>query len=105
MGEAVPESSTALALSRNAADASEKSRAEMKSKTSPAMKAPFSGKACPTGSESISFEQTNPKAEGSLSHKRYQKYKKAKTAEQAMRLGAAQGDLKHDFGKGYLKRC
>eukprot|EP00930_Biecheleria_cincta_P027418 TRINITY_DN19267_c0_g1_i2.p1 TRINITY_DN19267_c0_g1~~TRINITY_DN19267_c0_g1_i2.p1 ORF type:complete len:466 (+),score=51.89 TRINITY_DN19267_c0_g1_i2:34-1431(+) len=45
---------------------------------------------------------SNPKSKGSDAYKRYAKYQKAKTLQQAMQLGAAFGDVQHDHKRGYL---
>jgi len=42
---------------------------------------------------------------GSDSYNRYEKYKKAKTPNEAIRLGALKGDIKNDFQKGFVKRA
>jgi hypothetical protein len=64
-----------------------------------------SRRGCPTApTDAIRFEQTNPKAAGSSARKRYEKYKKAKTVQQAIDLGACGMDLKWDFKRGFCKR-
>merc|ERR1719353_2084059 len=64
-----------------------------------------SRRGCPTApTDAIRFEQTNPKAAGSCARKRYEKYKKAKTVQQAIDLGACGMDLKWDFKRGFCKR-
>jgi ubiquitin-protein ligase len=51
----------------------------------------------------IEFEQTNPKRKGSKAYERYEAYKVAKKVEEAMKLGAAKGDLVNDHKAAYLK--
>jgi len=63
-----------------------------------------SGDACPLDNEPIAFVQTNPKTKGKTSWDRYEKYKAARTPKEALSLGAAKGDLLHDFKKGFMKR-
>jgi len=58
----------------------------------------------PTGDDPIEFEDPNPKNATSASGLRYAKYMKAKTVQEALKLGAAKGDIAHDFKKGYLRR-
>merc|ERR1712129_567646 len=61
--------------------------------------------ACPTGNDAVVFQQTNPKRAGTGSATRYAQYSKAKTVNEALRLGAVKGDIPNDFNKGYLKRA
>lgn len=58
----------------------------------------------PEDSEDILFEQANPKREGSGAFERYEKYKRARSVSEALRLGAVKGDVAHDYKKGFLKR-
>ena len=51
----------------------------------------------------IEFLQENPKRVDSLPWQRYEKYKVAKTWQEAKDLGAYEGDLKHDRHRGYLQ--
>lgn len=57
----------------------------------------------PNPRDAISFEQVNPKKRGTKAGDRYEVYKSARTVEEAKRLGASNGDLTHDFKKGFLK--
>jgi hypothetical protein len=57
----------------------------------------------PSGDDPIVFVQTNPKRQGTTSHARYEKYKHAKTPNEALTMGCTKGDLSYDFGKGYYK--
>jgi len=50
----------------------------------------------------ISFRQDNPKKPGCKAHTRYEQYKKAKTVDEALKLGADKADLNHDLKAGYL---
>merc|ERR1712060_184280 len=58
----------------------------------------------PTDDEKICFEKTNPKRPGTGAFKRYQKYKKAKTVREMLKLGGERIDVQHDFRKGYMRR-
>lgn len=58
----------------------------------------------PAGDDSIEFESPNPKNATSNSGIRYGLYMKAKTVAEALSLGAAKGDIKNDWDKGYLRR-
>lgn len=51
----------------------------------------------------IDFTQSNPKRRGTAAFDRYEKYKKAKSVQEALEAGAIVGDLAHDFDKGFLK--
>lgn len=53
-----------------------------------------------TADTKISLRQDNPKKAGA--RLRYEKYKKAKTVAEFYALGGATGDLRYDFGKGFL---
>eukprot|EP00933_Yihiella_yeosuensis_P069681 TRINITY_DN7649_c0_g1_i1.p1 TRINITY_DN7649_c0_g1~~TRINITY_DN7649_c0_g1_i1.p1 ORF type:complete len:269 (+),score=59.41 TRINITY_DN7649_c0_g1_i1:116-922(+) len=64
---------------------------------------PNSG-AQPGDDEPILFVQENPKRSGSTSWDRYEAYKKGKTVKEAMQLGAAKGDILHDWKKGFFHR-
>jgi hypothetical protein len=59
----------------------------------------------PAGNEPIVYAQKNPKKVGSSSHKRYDKYKAARTPLEAVSLGARQGDIAYDWSKGFIKRA
>jgi hypothetical protein len=59
---------------------------------------------CPTGDDPVTFQNPNPKRTSSKSGERYEKYMKAKTVNEAIRLGACQGDIKFDWNNGYMKR-
>ncbi len=51
----------------------------------------------------IIISQTNPKKKGTNSHKRYQKYKSAKSTVQFFNKGGTQADLMFDYQHGYVK--
>jgi len=53
-------------------------------------------------SVSCTFVQPNPKLAGSASARRYALYSKGKTIGEALKLGAAKGDLTNDIAKKYL---
>lgn len=59
----------------------------------------------PSGDDPIVYVQENPKREGGKAFENYEKYKAAKTVNEARELGAASGDLKHDWQKGFYKRA
>jgi len=50
----------------------------------------------------IRIQQENPKKADSIAWQRYEKYKKAKTVKQFLKLGARTGDLKYDMAHGYI---
>jgi len=70
---------------------------------SPPTATPAAGSACGEDDEPIEFDLTNPKRAGTGAHERYEKYKKAKTRREAIRLGASQADIKHDLKKGFAR--
>lgn len=84
---------------------------ETASKPKPAPEATERAKALParsgvpTDDEPIRYEQENPKKAGSTAAERYDKYKVARTPREAISLGAAKGDIKYDFERGWLKRA
>jgi len=51
----------------------------------------------------VIWDQANPKRPGNSAYERYERYKRAKTVEEALGMGAASGDITHDFKKGYVK--
>jgi len=51
----------------------------------------------------IEFNMKNPKKKNSATYQRYEKYKQAKTKEDAIKLGALLSDIKYDIDKGYAK--
>lgn len=59
----------------------------------------------PEEDDRIVFNQKNPKREGTLSHARYEKYKKAKTIKDMKRLGAENIDVCFDFKHGFFWRA
>lgn len=63
----------------------------------------YDGSNLPGLDEPIEYLQENPKKVGTAGHDRYEKYKGAKTFTEALSLGSAKGDLKHDWMKGYIK--
>eukprot|EP00931_Biecheleriopsis_adriatica_P034246 TRINITY_DN1979_c0_g1_i1.p2 TRINITY_DN1979_c0_g1~~TRINITY_DN1979_c0_g1_i1.p2 ORF type:complete len:102 (+),score=35.41 TRINITY_DN1979_c0_g1_i1:65-370(+) len=91
--------------------AMKKSKKAMKTlKAMKAMKAVKSMKVTKRGSSGkfaetrkIQFLVPNPKVVGSDAFKRYQKYMKAQTIGEALKLGAHAGDLQWDRSKGFLK--
>jgi hypothetical protein len=70
---------------------------------SPPTATPAAGSACGEDDEPIEFDLTNPKRAGTGAHERYEKYKKAKTRREAIRLGASLADIKHDLKKGFAR--
>lgn len=58
----------------------------------------------PGDDDRVKYEKSNPKKEGSASYARYQKYKRAKTVAEALRLGSTRVDLIFDSRKGFLRR-
>eukprot|EP00929_Paragymnodinium_shiwhaense_P053642 TRINITY_DN26869_c0_g1_i4.p1 TRINITY_DN26869_c0_g1~~TRINITY_DN26869_c0_g1_i4.p1 ORF type:complete len:243 (+),score=46.82 TRINITY_DN26869_c0_g1_i4:239-967(+) len=64
----------------------------------------YDGSSAPQAEEAIAYEQENPKQVGTAGWERYEKYKSARTPTEALALGAAKGDLKHDWKKGFYKR-
>jgi len=58
----------------------------------------------PGQDEPIKYAE-NPKRPGTSAHARYEKYKHAKTIAEALRCGAAKGDIDHDFKSGFLRRA
>eukprot|EP00929_Paragymnodinium_shiwhaense_P084084 TRINITY_DN44939_c0_g3_i2.p1 TRINITY_DN44939_c0_g3~~TRINITY_DN44939_c0_g3_i2.p1 ORF type:complete len:2055 (+),score=608.43 TRINITY_DN44939_c0_g3_i2:86-6250(+) len=50
----------------------------------------------------IKLLQDNPKRQGSKAADRYEKYKKAKTAQELLDMGGVPGDLTNDYQAGYL---
>ena len=58
----------------------------------------------PAMHEAIAYLQENPKQLGSRGWERYEGYKGAKTPAEALALGSAAGDLKHDWKKGFYHR-
>ena len=50
----------------------------------------------------ISVQQRNPKRPGSASHRRYEKYKHARTRDEFSRLGGSAADFNHDSRKGFV---
>lgn len=55
------------------------------------------------GKEAVNFNKHNPKQKGTLAHKRYTKYMKARTISAALALGAWKCDLVFDFHRGHMK--
>lgn len=51
----------------------------------------------------IEFNMKNPKKKNSATYQRYEKYKQAKTKEDAIKLGASLSDINYDIDKGYAK--
>ena len=51
----------------------------------------------------IEFNMKNPKKKNSATYQRYEKYKHAKTKEDAIKLGASLSDINYDIDKGYAK--
>lgn len=57
-----------------------------------------------SGDDAIEFVQPNPKRAGSSSAIRYALYMTARTVNEALQMGAAKGDIYHDFHAGWLTR-
>eukprot|EP00930_Biecheleria_cincta_P075310 TRINITY_DN62477_c0_g1_i1.p1 TRINITY_DN62477_c0_g1~~TRINITY_DN62477_c0_g1_i1.p1 ORF type:complete len:237 (+),score=27.99 TRINITY_DN62477_c0_g1_i1:36-746(+) len=53
--------------------------------------------------EAISFQQPNPKMQGSRAHARYTRYSQARTREEAAELGGSRGDLMYDERHRWLR--
>ena len=51
----------------------------------------------------IEFNMKNPKKKNSASYQRYEKYKQAKTKEDAIKLGALLSDINYDIKYGHAK--
>ena len=45
----------------------------------------------------------NPKRKGSQAHSRFQKYMKAKTVAEYLKLGGTPADLRYDAAKGFIE--
>ncbi len=45
----------------------------------------------------------NPKRKGSQAHSRFQKYMKAKTVAEYLKLGGTRADLRYDESKGFIE--
>eukprot|EP00931_Biecheleriopsis_adriatica_P114510 TRINITY_DN9026_c0_g1_i1.p1 TRINITY_DN9026_c0_g1~~TRINITY_DN9026_c0_g1_i1.p1 ORF type:complete len:228 (+),score=68.50 TRINITY_DN9026_c0_g1_i1:40-723(+) len=58
----------------------------------------------PGDDEQVLFKEENPKRPQTSAFDRYEKYKQAQTPAEALRLGAAKGDIINDFKKGFLRR-
>ena len=50
----------------------------------------------------ISVQQRNPKQPGSASHRRYEKYKHARSRGEFSQLGGSAADFNHDSRKGFV---
>jgi hypothetical protein len=55
--------------------------------------------------ESIVFKQDNPKKPFTAAYLRYEKYKAARTPQEAVLLGARRADLPYDFNRGFMRRA
>lgn len=53
-------------------------------------------------SRRVKFRQGNPKAPGSKSFKRYERYKKASQLADVLKLGGSRADIKNDVEKGFV---
>lgn len=84
-----------------------KGKAKAKSSGAEQSKAKPAGTDGPTprDDDPIEYVQESPKRQGTAAYDRYEKYKKAKTPNEAMALGAVKGDIAHDFKHGYMKRA
>lgn len=51
----------------------------------------------------IEYVGKNPKRKGSKAHARFEKYMKAKTVSEFLKLGGLAADLRYDGDKGFLK--
>lgn len=100
-----PKASPAKAAVAKSSSASpEPDAATPASSATAANRKPGTGKA-PTGDDRIICEDPNPKNPSSASGQRYAKYMKAMTVAEALALGAAPGDIKHDYAKGFIRRA
>lgn len=52
--------------------------------------------------QKIVFKRANPKTDGSQAHRRYETYKTMMTVGTALAAGAARGDLKYDWARGFM---
>lgn len=97
-------SPTKAAVAKSSSASPEPDAATPASSSTAAKRKPGTGKS-PTGDDRIIFEDPNPKNPSSASGQRYAKYMKAKTVAEALALGAAPGDIKHDYAKGFIRRA
>lgn len=51
----------------------------------------------------VSYKKENPKKHGCMAYKRYQKYSRAKTVGEAVKLGALAIDLVFDYNHGFMQ--
>jgi hypothetical protein len=58
--------------------------------------------ALPDQDDAVSFIQENPKAGGSAAHTRYEKYKAAKSIQEALLLSASRRDIANDWSKSFM---
>lgn len=65
----------------------------------------FAGDPLPANEAQIVYQQENPKKAGTAGWTRYESYKAACTLDEALTLGAAKGDLTHDWKKGFIRRA
>jgi len=110
-GDAKAKAKASEASAKAKAKAKAKGKAQGKAAPAPKAKAaaakakpPNANAATPAGADKIKFID-NPKRQGSAAYDRYEGYKKAKTVDEAIRKGATQGDISHDFAKGFLQRA
>jgi len=100
--ETKPAKSKARTKGDQAKNTEKKTKKGAKASPAPSQK---NGGCFPDDDERVFFEQDNPKKAGGASHGRYERYKAGETCKEALALGAARGDLVHDFKKGFMKRA
>lgn len=59
--------------------------------------------AAPGKAAAVIWDQTNPKRPGSNAFDRYERYKRAKSMDEALSMGAITGDIRFDLTRGFLK--
>lgn len=103
--QAVEQQKAAQGMKRKAAasslpsSAAARKRARAGAQRLPAMKA------CATHrtDQKLTIDWENPKFPGSSAHKRYQRYRRAKTVGEFFKFGGATGDLAYDQKRGYIR--
>mmetsp|Transcript_155663 Transcript_155663/g.274970 ORF Transcript_155663/g.274970 Transcript_155663/m.274970 type:complete len:200 (+) Transcript_155663:113-712(+) len=86
---------------RERPEAAEEAAAKASAKPAKKGKASPAGELTTSDSRGIKYQSQNPKVRGGAAFERYEKYKHAKTVGEALSLGAAPGDIKHDVKRGF----